>query len=344
MKKILIAIFILCSVQSFGQATFRIKDSTLRFMTGTLTSKVPQFVRPMYGQELSRNNSSTLKMLVLDTARAALGLKAWYWQDIPSGGGGGGGTPAGNFGNVQLNRNGVFATPGSDSLDFESATGLSVKGNVNVTGLINAADGSSGNPSITFSTSDNEGFWLNGTGNLVMANQNQNIWQTNTAAMRIKSTVQLTFSSGDPTTDGADVGIARDGVGVARITNASTGEGDLKLKNSTFTGRNRQVQGADVASAAGAITLGADGNSFEITGTAAITLISNTNWQNGSEVTLLFTSTATLTDGTANSGTDIGMELSGNTNFTGSAGATLTLILSEIGGTQRWREKCRSVN
>jgi len=89
MKKILIAIFILCSVQSFGQATFRIKDSTLRFMTGTLTSKVPQFVRPMYGQEFSRNNSSTLKMLVLDTARAALGLKAWYWQDIPSGGGGG---------------------------------------------------------------------------------------------------------------------------------------------------------------------------------------------------------------------------------------------------------------
>jgi len=42
----------------------------------------------------------------------------------------GGGTPAGNFGNLQIGRNGAFATPGSDSLDFESATGLTVKGNI----------------------------------------------------------------------------------------------------------------------------------------------------------------------------------------------------------------------
>jgi len=104
------------------------------------------------------------------------------------------------------------------------------------------------------------------------------------------------------------------------------------------------VQGADVASLAGAIILGSDGSTFEITGTNAITLISNTNWRNGSEVTLIFTSTASLTDGTPNSGTNIGMELAGNANFTGSADDTITLILSEIGGTQRWREKCRSIN
>jgi hypothetical protein len=61
-------------------------------------------------------------------------------------------------------------------------------------------------------------------------------------------------------------------------------------------------------------------------------------------VTLIFTSTASLTDGTPNSGTNIGMELAGNANFTGSADDTITLILSEIGGTQRWREKCRSIN
>jgi hypothetical protein len=118
----------------------------------------------------------------------------------------------------------------------------------------------------------------------------------------------------------------------------------------TFTGNilnvNRTLlnQGADVASAAGAIALGGDGNSFEITGTAAITLISNLSWQNGSEVTLIFTSTATLTDGTANSGTDIGMELAGNANFVATANDVLTLVLSEVGGTQRWREKSRSVN
>ncbi len=110
------------------------------------------------------------------------------------------------------------------------------------------------------------------------------------------------------------------------------------------TSRIKETQGTDVASVAGAIALSADGNTFEITGTNAITLISNLNWQNGSQVTLLFTSTATLTDGTANSGTDIGMELAGNVNFVGSADDVVTLVLSEIGGTQRWREVSRSLN
>jgi len=46
----------------------------------------------------------------------------------------GSGSPAGNFGNIQINRNGAFATPASDSLDFESATGLTVKGNITSSG------------------------------------------------------------------------------------------------------------------------------------------------------------------------------------------------------------------
>ncbi len=105
-----------------------------------------------------------------------------------------------------------------------------MKGHIVPTGLLKAADGSSGNPSITFNTSDNEGFWLNGTGNLVMSNQNQNIWQTNTAAMRIKSTIQVNWASGDPTTDGADAGFARHAAGVVRVTNGSTGYGNLVSK------------------------------------------------------------------------------------------------------------------
>jgi hypothetical protein len=119
----------------------------------------------------------------------------------------------------------------------------------------------------------------------------------------------------------------------------------LALFGTYITVKNRfnEAQGADVASAAGAIALGTGGNTFEITGTSAITLISNDLWQNGSIVTLAFTSTATLVDGTANSGTDIGLELTGNTNFIASAGETVTLRLMEIGGTQRWREIGRSV-
>lgn len=152
-----------------------------------------------------------------------------------------------------------------------------------------------------------------------------------TNALFLEGTSSISFTAG-----GVNIGAFHSGGLNVGSTTAPT----TKLQ---VTGRFASTQGADVASAAGAIALGIDGNSFELTGTAAVTLISNVGWVNGSEVTLLFTSTASLTDGTANSGTDIGMELAGNANFTGSAGATLTLILSEIGGTQRWREKSRSV-
>lgn len=115
-------------------------------------------------------------------------------------------------------------------------------------------------------------------------------------------------------------------------------------KVSIFNTRYTGTQGADVASVAGAIAVGYDGNTFELTGTNAVTLLSNLGWQNGAEVTFIFTSTATITDGTANSGTDIGFECAGNADFVGSADDVITFILSEMGGTQRWREKNRSVN
>ena len=119
----------------------------------------------------------------------------------------------------------------------------------------------------------------------------------------------------------------------------------FKVTGATYhKGLVQNNQGADVASTAGVMTLGADGNVFEITGTNTITAIANTNKKNGYVVTLLFTSTATLTDGTANSGANIGMELEGNTNFTGSADDAVTLVLSEIGGVQRWRMIGKSVN
>jgi lysophospholipase L1-like esterase len=120
---------------------------------------------------------------------------------------------------------------------------------------------------------------------------------------------------------------------------------DMKADLSTlFNGRLQMKQGADVASTAGAMTLGSNGNTFEITGTNSITLLSNVGWQNGSEVTLMFTGAATLTHATATSGTDITMILAGAANFVASADDTITLVLGEIGGVQAWREKCRSVN
>jgi hypothetical protein len=51
-------------------------------------------------------------------------------------------TPAGNYGNIQLNRNGVFDTPGSDSATFTGTgtnAGLQIKGTASFTGLVTAS-------------------------------------------------------------------------------------------------------------------------------------------------------------------------------------------------------------
>jgi hypothetical protein len=110
----------------------------------------------------------------------------------------------------------------------------------------------------------------------------------------------------------------------------------------SINGRLNQKQGADVASANN-LSLGLDGNVFEITGTTEIQLISNVGWQNGSMVILLFTSTPTVKHSTATSSTNITILLAGATDFVASGGDTLTLMLCEIGGTQAWREIARAV-
>lgn len=110
---------------------------------------------------------------------------------------------------------------------------------------------------------------------------------------------------------------------------------------STFNGRVLKKQGADVASA-GDLTLGDDGNAFEVTGTTTVNAITTTSWQNGSTVTLLFTGSLTVSHNTAGGAGTAPILLSGAANFSATAGDTLTLILSEIGGVQAWREVART--
>lgn len=110
-----------------------------------------------------------------------------------------------------------------------------------------------------------------------------------------------------------------------------------------FDGRLLNTQGADVTSATN-LTLGSDGNVFEITGTTKIDLISNIGWQNGSSITLIANENVVIDDGTATSGTNITINLTGG-DYSMTADDTLTLVLSEttVGG-QAWREVSRSVN
>jgi hypothetical protein len=59
------------------------------------------------------------------------------WKDTTAAGGGG--AAPGNYGDVPINRNGAYATPGADSMIFNAGAGLSVKGSVTATtSFINA--------------------------------------------------------------------------------------------------------------------------------------------------------------------------------------------------------------
>jgi len=74
------------------------------------------------------SNMTNKKVMTWDTV-----TKRWEQISKDSVGGTGGTTsPAGNYGNLQINRNGAFATPASDSLIWASATGLTSLGNIGV--------------------------------------------------------------------------------------------------------------------------------------------------------------------------------------------------------------------
>lgn len=123
---------------------------------------------------------------------------------------------------------------------------------------------------------------------------------------------------------------------------AATLIADMDSSNGVRVERRLQgKQGSDVASA-NDLTLG-DGNTFEITGTTQINAITTTNWQNGAEVNLLFTSNPTVKHNTAGGANTSPILLSGSADFAASSGDILTLLLSEIGGTRAWREKSRTV-
>ena len=116
------------------------------------------------------------------------------------------------------------------------------------------------------------------------------------------------------------------GLGVAPTTKLDVG--------GTFAAR----QGADVASAN---NLAVVANTTEITGTTQVNLIANTGWVNGAEINLLLANGITIKNGQITSGSNITILLDGAADFVTASASMLTLVLSEVGGTQAWREKSR---
>jgi len=111
--------------------------------------------------------------------------------------------------------------------------------------------------------------------------------------------------------------------GATTISGALTQSGIITMTAKIF----KQAKGADVDSVAGEMTLGDDGNYFDIAGTEAITSI--TAKTAGTVVILQFDSTASLVDGS---------NLKLNGNFTGAAEAQIMLVSD---GTN-WFEVARS--
>jgi hypothetical protein len=114
----------------------------------------------------------------------------------------------------------------------------------------------------------------------------------------------------------------------------STSDSGMKLR---VQGRLGSDKGADVSSA-GNLTLGADGNSFVITGTTAINAITTAGWTAGAIVVLLFASTSAVNHNTAGGGGTAPILLAGAEAFGPSANAALVLLYN---GTA-WQEIARA--
>jgi len=98
-----------------------------------------------------------------------------------------------------------------------------------------------------------------------------------------------------------------------------------KFNELAGTGRVKFRQGA-VVTAANDLTLGTDGNYFQVDGATQINLLDNTDWIGGSIVILKFNSTPTVKHNQAASGDFKPIKLAGAADFVASADDILVLV------------------
>ena len=111
-----------------------------------------------------------------------------------------------------------------------------------------------------------------------------------------------------------------------RILHSSYRRLPVFVSSAVISGRLQSHKGADVASA-DEITLGTDGNYFDITGATAINHINNAGWQSGSLVVLQFDGSVTVNHNAGSpTGSEASILLSGGSNFSATANDTLMLV------------------
>lgn len=165
----------------------------------------------------------------------------------------GGTSPAGNYGNVQLNRNSTFATPASDSLGFSG--GLSVKGIGTFTGLLTGTEAAfvstatTGNGhSVTSSTIT--------SGNLV------SLFNTGTAATgNSKTVLNIATSGANATSTQSTWGLD--------VSNTNTGTNSTNIA-ARFSASGGATNNTAILAAAGNVVIGQNtlGYPFEVYGTS----------------------------------------------------------------------------
>lgn len=182
--------------------------------TGSIAA--PTFFANNFSDSLKRSHDSVFRRVNTQ----------WFFQFKDSTGAGGGSSPAGNYGNIQLNRNGVFATPASDSLSYNSTYGLSL----NTLGLQ-----AKGNMLRTRNSTTNASSYFslipNGTGGSP------------------KSQIVL-YGSGDDTTNYEYVALLNNG----------TNYGLISLKGGTGTVRPMYIDATGANSTSGSMSLLTNGN------------------------------------------------------------------------------------
>ena len=125
------------------------------------------------------------------------------------------------------------------------------------------------------------------------------------------------------------LGPAQGGMG----TSVQTGEIDAGAVTLAKTGTDIWTKGADVA-AANNLVLGADGDTFHITGATQINLLASTNFRSGSHIRLVFDSTPTIKHGQTTSGANKRINLLGAADILAVANDTMTLVYD---GTVWWQ-------
>lgn len=158
---------------------------------------------------------------------------------------------------------------------------------------------------------------------------------------RAKLVRSLGLSQPNRIVSGRLVAYGETGVQVDNIfipwTNVMTVRARGKLPEPEPVRRLEWIQGEEVASAPN-LVLGRLGNSFKITGTIPINLLSAENWRIGSVVKLTFTDVLTVKSDTPSLGYDTTIRIASGEHFITSPGATLTLYLVQVRNERRWVE------